>query len=278
AIRHANIPQLVDVLEDVARRGRDPRAVLESMMYRLQDLTRAAYVVEAGASGDATREASLFGTAAHVGRENLLWLRGAISEAHKAIRDVTLPRIWLEAELIRIANRPQAVPAAPAVQHQPAASEKPAVRREVKSEPAKEPMAAKPEVPEAKAEVAAVVAIPITGPESVWRAAVADLPPGTPIAIRLSDTTVIGLEEGVLRIGVKRQTDQLWLTEKPQRQAHVVQLVNKHSGQQWSVQFEVDKNGPRPMIAEPEAVELPVEGEPLYKLASEILGHNGNSK
>ena len=102
-MRHANVQQILTVLEDVSRRGRDPRAVLESMMYRLSDLTRAAYTAD-GASADATREAALFETSAHIGRENLLWLRGAIAEAHKAIRDVTLPRIWLEAELIRIAS------------------------------------------------------------------------------------------------------------------------------------------------------------------------------
>ncbi|HTQ09636.1 MAG TPA: DNA polymerase III subunit gamma/tau [Fimbriimonadaceae bacterium] len=268
AMRHANVPQIVALLEDVSRRGRDPRAVLESMMYRLSDLTRAAYTADAAA--DATREAALFETSAHIGRENLLWLRGSIAEAHKSIRDVTLPRIWLEAELIRIATDgadqpPSAAQARPSGQTQQTAP-KPAARPEAQP---KKAVVASGEPARPAAGVSA---------ESVWSAAVSDLPAGTPISNRLSEAHVVSFEAEVLTIGMKRQTDHIWLTEKPQRQSHIIQLVQKHAGKTWKVEFVVDKNGATPVIAEPEAVELPLEGEPLYKLANEILGQNGNSK
>src|SRR2546423_12487977 len=100
----------MQLMEDAWRMGRDPRSVLESMEYRLGDLTRAAYGVDLGAT-DATREASLHEAAARLGKEALLSMRASIAEAHKAIRDVSLPRLWLEAELIRIARPLSAVPA-----------------------------------------------------------------------------------------------------------------------------------------------------------------------
>ncbi|HVT12897.1 MAG TPA: DNA polymerase III subunit gamma/tau [Fimbriimonadaceae bacterium] len=269
AIRHANIPQLVEVLEDVARRGRDPRAVLESMMYRLQDLTRAAYVVEAGVSGDATREASLFGTAAHLGRENLLWLRGAISEAHKAIRDVTLPRIWLEAELIRIASRPQAAhPAAP----QPAQTQqqpKPKSQAVVETEP-------KPVEPP-KVEEKPIPAD--EGPSDKWQRVVGELTTmSKSMGLRLTGTRVGQISGTHLTIEFASNLEHDWMTSVPKRQAGLLDMVRQVFGEEWTVDLVVNKAGHTPMIVEPEAVELPVEGEPLYKLASEILGHNGNSK
>lgn len=290
AMRHANVPQIVDLLGDVARRGRDPRAVVESMMYRLSDLTRAAYTVDAGASPDATREATLFETAAHIGRENLLWLRGAIAEAHKAIRDVSLPRIWLEAEFIRIATsrsdkggaiRP--VEASGDVRIVGSGMANTVGERESPVKPGVKMPTEKTKAGNSRAVVEA--AGPATEqlvsgdrPGQVWTAAVGDLPAGTPISNRLSDAHVVSFENSVLRVGMKRQTDHIWLTEKSQRQSHIVQLIHKHAGEPWAVEFVVDKNGSAPMSIEPEAVELPVEGEPLHKLASEILGQNGNSK
>lgn len=117
AIRGSNVPNLIDLLNQVIRLGRDPRSVVESLLYRIADLTRASYGLESG--DDSAREAALHATAAAIGREHLLALRTDLAEVHLAIRDITLPRIWLESKLIGLATsgaRPAPSAAVPAYQ------------------------------------------------------------------------------------------------------------------------------------------------------------------
>lgn len=285
AMRRENVPQLLELLGDVARRGRDPRAVLESMMYRLSDLTRAAYTVD-GASGDATREAALFETSAHLGRENLLWLRGAIAEAHKAIRDISLPRIWLEAELIRITTSVQSQNSSHPVQIAP----------EKVAAPVTKPVETKPPATKVERPVEAVARVetvqetksapPVssgaTGHEQKWAALVAELPAiSKTMGMKMEDARVASFENSVLTIEFKRQTDYEWMVEGKdtrKKQMAILDLARAHFGGDTSVTYTHNKNGAGTSMAEPEAVELPVEGEPLHRLASEILGQNGNSK
>jgi DNA polymerase-3 subunit gamma/tau len=110
-IKRNEIPTIIQTLESVVRLGRDPRSILESAMHRLSELTRASFQLDTGL--DPTRDAALFDTAANLGRDVILKLRGQFAEAHRDIRDVTIPRIWLEAELVRMAGE-LAAPAAPA--------------------------------------------------------------------------------------------------------------------------------------------------------------------
>ncbi len=201
-----------------------------------------------------------------------------MAEAHKAIRDVTLPRIWLEAELIRIAVRGSAPASAAATsgvnQSAAAGTSQPPVKAVVNTSPPAEKKASRVETPPTpKTEAPKVqphTAPPTgTGPEQVWSATLAELPAGTPISMRLSESRVLSFDGEVLTIGMKRQVDHVWVTDKAQRQAHLVQLVQKHAGAEWNVRFEVDKNGSAPTIVEPEAVELPMDGETLYRAAAE---------
>ena len=105
ATSNRDIPTILNVLETVARSGRDPRAVLDSMMYRLADLTRSIYNVDIGKLEDAAQEAGLHETAAKLGPERLLALRSWAGEAYKDIRDISLPGLWLESRLIGEAIR-----------------------------------------------------------------------------------------------------------------------------------------------------------------------------
>jgi DNA polymerase-3 subunit gamma/tau len=280
AMRHANVPQIVDLLGDVARRGRDPRAVLESMMYRLSDLTRAAYTVDAGVPGDAPREAALFETASHIGREHLLALRGAIAEAHKEIRDVSLPRIWLEAELIRIATQPGAATTAPAATQAAVQPHPKPVERVKPQETAPPPKAVVEAPPPQKAKPETEPAVPASG--DPWEKVVAELTGRSKaMGMRMASARLAGFADGVATIEFVRQSEYEWIVEgqnSRDKQRMILETVQKHFGSGSTVEYTLNKNGSTPAIAEPEAVELPVEGEPLYKLASEILGQNGNSK
>jgi DNA polymerase-3 subunit gamma/tau len=281
AMRHGNVKQIMEHLGEVARRGRDPRAILESIMYRLSDLTRAAYTVEIGAPADATREAALFETAAHLGRENLLWLRGAIADAHKVIRDVTLPRIWLEAELIRIATASQI--SAPQAASQPVQPQphRQAVVETTPVKPPETPAKRKEPEPVVEVETKPTVSVPAGAddPASKWSRVVAELGAvSKSMGMRLSGTQLGPVEGTVLVVEFATNVEYEWVANVPKRVAGVLDIVRRHFGPDWKLELVVNKNGAKATHAEPEAVELPVEGEPLHKLASEILGQNGNSK
>jgi len=98
AMREGDVATLTSRLSEIARMGRDPRAILESMLYRLSDMTRMAYGVEMSTAGDPSREAALHATCTRIGNAHLLLLRSALAVAHKTVRDISLPRLWLEAD------------------------------------------------------------------------------------------------------------------------------------------------------------------------------------
>jgi len=278
-MRHANVQQILALLEDVSRRGRDPRAVLESMMYRLSDLTRAAYTAD-GASADATREAALFETSAHIGRENLLWLRGAIAEAHKAIRDVTLPRIWLEAELIRIASSRSVKDAGPAGRAllEPEKTVPGPDRAVVKTpRPQSTSQNARPVIPAPPS----VEGEPDAKEPSTWGQVVKELTvKSKALGMRMASTNA-SLESEVLTIEFIRQNEYDWIVEGKDnrlKQNMVLDTVRSHYGAAVRVVYSINKAGGEPIKLEPEAVELPLEGEPLYRVVGEVFGQNGNSK
>lgn len=269
AMKEGNVPGMLETLNEVARRGRDPRAIIESIMYRLSDLTRAAYTVEIGSSQDATREASLYETANRISRDSLLRLRGMISESHRAIRDVTLPRIWLEAELIRISN---------SLNEKPVTVSAPAKAvvdssREVSKPKQDSPVEKKnPAILKEKVEAAKPIEHkgPVSSDQDLWNRVLSELPPATPIAMKLQGSTLLNLIDTTVTIGVM-SIHLDWLNGNPGRKAHVNKLLEKHAGRELSVQFEPGGAAPKSTVVQTEAVELPLEGEALYKVASEAF-------
>ncbi|MEA2553200.1 MAG: polymerase subunit gamma/tau [Fimbriimonadaceae bacterium] len=270
AMKECEPQNIMRLTEEAWRLGRDPRSVLESMEYRLGDLTRAAYGVDLGTT-DATREASLHEAAARIGKDTLLALRASIAEAHKSIRDVSLPRLWLEAELIRIARQ---FTAPVAVAPQPRAEK--ASDRPKPAEAVVAPTAAKP-APEAKTQaVASVAETESTGnPEldaarQLWAKALAELPETAPISFKLNGSKVARAKGTDWEVQMLRTMDAEWMTEKPQRHGHIVSILKKLSGQEYRVTYSANKNGEA--HRQPEAVELPAEGQRLEQLAKDILG------
>lgn len=278
AIRTGDVPGLVGTLEEVARMGRDPRALLESILHRLSDLTRAAHGMTAGGD-DAGRDASLHETAARLGRDMILRLRGALAETHRAIRDVTLPRIWLESELIRISRllaapavsapavvAPAAVVAAPVVVV--AAPVEAPVRKRVLGE---NPPSAREEPPVPEPPTAEPP--PADTLDAVWARILEGVPATTTIGKKLASARLGRGPSGALRLEMGRQMDQEWLTENPKRFGHVRKLLTEAGlGYELEVTVAPRENGP---AAEGGAVELPAEGNRLEKLARSVFELDG---
>ncbi len=298
AVRGRDVPKIVELVSEWSRLGRDPRAILESALYRLADLTRSAYGIDDAGPGDGARAAAEHEMAARLGAEHLLRLRSAMSEAHRVIRDISLPRIWLEAELIRIAgilneqgpsarqDTSQAEPSRPSRAKDVKSSSPAKPKSEDDSSPA---VAASPESEAPAAQEASSlpngeatsVEDEIASPElkrarEVWKKVVAAIEKtGKNVAItrKLHGTNVIGFESGVIRIEFARQIDYDGILEGnngPARAKKILDLVRRESGEEWSVEYSVSKrksNG-TPTAA---AVELPLEGQKLLDAAREIF-------
>lgn len=300
AIRSADYPAIVDLITEFGRLGRDPRAVLESSMYRLADLTRASLELSGANAGDGAREAAMFETATHLGKDAILQLRGDLSQAHIAIRDVTLPRIWLESELLRLSaklNTPQ--PTAHSSSRPAPAEPKPSPAPQRQVPEAKPAPAAKPAKPEPaqNASPVAAVAVEVAEPEpeptsqppeeepsgdptldkvrKAWKQVVASIaanPKARAMAMKLQTTRVIRTDGGRATLEFERNVDLESIAggpNGPQRVAKIKELLEKELGETWEIDLVASQEGPK-SIDEP-TVELPAEGQKLVDMAHEVF-------
>ena len=265
AIQEGDVPKIMELLADVARLGRDPRSIIESAMVRLADLTRASYQI-ASEAPDAAREASLYEVATRLGRDFILRMRGDLAEAHKEIRDISLPRLWLECELVRLSqprltavpappNRPESPPAA-----RPVASPPPQPPR---SAPAAEPAPASPAEP--------------VGGDDVWKLVVEAISAKSrTLGMKLTSARLAQPTDQDCLIEFERQIDLEWIDSKPAAKAMVVQFVRDRLGPTRAVAFSAGRK--ERVDAEPTSVELPAEGARLEQLAREVFGAREESE
>lgn len=275
-----DIPGLMTTLEDVYRLGRDPRSVVESLLYRLAELTRAAYGVETNGLDDAAQEAGLRATASALGMDKILAYRSAMAETHHLIRDVSIPRVWLEAELVRIARGPAPSPAT----REPATKAPPATEQRV-SEPAVTAPKVKPD-PQVTARAAPPETVvmeesddpKLTEARMTYVAIVNDLSERSPVAReRLSNSRVDRIEHGTAYIQVRSQMVLDQIVGRP---------IEKGIREAWAtkgmkdltISFYAGQRTVQPQAAvEATAVELPAEGERLVEIAREVFGTGGQS-
>ena len=265
-IKNGEVKEIVEVLNEVSRLGRDPRSLIESMLHRLGDLTRATYGIDIGGTGDAAQEAALHAAGAQLGRDFLLSIRSGLSEAHKVIRDISLPRLWLESELIRIAT-------AGTVEVKPMKRETPKVEAKVENAVVREKVEPATEEPKAESVVETAVAVldetdPIT---RAWREAVQELSAMSKLmAARLTDTKVVPSDGNRVYIEFTRTMDHLWVSESPKRASAVIDAFRNRLGDDWTVEMGAEKKDNAQ--SENQAVELPLEGQKLADRVREIFG------
>jgi DNA polymerase-3 subunit gamma/tau len=285
-IKRNDVPAIIETLESVVRLGRDPRSILESAMHRLSELTRASFQLDTGI--DPTRDAALFDTAANLGRDVILKLRGQFAEAHRDIRDVTIPRIWLEAELVRMAgdlSAPVAVAPAKPAPTPAAAAAKPAaptkaveVAEPVLTKPAPAVEAAQVEAPnvtpQPEPEVTETAAEVLTETSELdpWQRVLAAIPDAAKAhRIKLQNSRLIKDGGSYLQVELALPFHLDWFKEKPQRVGYLVDVAKSAIGREVRLDLEAGKRQ-APAIQDDGAVELPLEGKRLEQLAREIFG------
>jgi len=277
-----DIPTILTVLETVARSGRDPRAVLDSMMYRLADLTRSIYNVDIGKLDDAAQEAGLHETAVKLGPERLLALRGWAGEAYKDIRDISLPGLWLESRLIAEAIRDPNLTNRAVVQATATTTQAPKVASTPRgAEPARKEAPVGAASTEPKATGSPIESTPLSIPpleagpsepsdpeaaamHALWLAMVEALPPNIAARMRLHGSAVESVQGDKLIVSLQGQMHVDWFNEKPQRIGYVTSQLNAAAGKEHQIELRAGKKkAPRPEQMN-QAVELPAEGQALH--------------
>ena len=276
AIASGNVASLTEQLEEQTRVGRDPGAILESLLYRLADLTRIAFGVDQGVVTDAARQAAGHEFAVRIGQGRLLSIRSALAEAHKVIREISLPRLWLESELIRISQL-SPNPNTPASAPKPA-SEAPRQAAAGNGRKADPEHAAVEERAPAKGDIPKPTKPAPTGNNEldrageVWFNVLSALPDTAAIYIKLVDSKVASFKSGLLTIEIPQKSVLGWIQDKqmPGRQALILKEVHAQGGENWRVEFKAGNGAVRANPAQ--AVELPAEGPKLAQIAKDVFG------
>lgn len=265
--------EILASLDEAARVGRDPRAVLESMMYRLADLTRVSLGVSAEGQDDAGQVALLTETSAKIGQSNLLRIRAWAAEAFKDIRDVSLPRIWLESATIgwgQTLHQPQQKRVEPAANSQPVS---PAPLKSALAQVAnpKEPVAEKSTTVQVGAASTSSVAERLQSPRSdadfhpqnhLWNQLVnsVDAPSHR---MKLEGSILVAMDDEWLTVRIALQNWVKWYEENPQRIRFISKMTKDIFGSNYQIRFA--SNGQLEAVEKVETVELQVTGEDLHK-------------
>ncbi len=258
AMKEGRPETILTTLDDVFRSARDPRMVIESVMLRLANLTRALHGVSIGESPDAGVEASAHDVAARLGMDEIVRLRAEIAKMHLAIRDITLPRLWLEASMIALAEPKKAS----AAQSKATVQARPAPEKALQSAPPTPAVngqteSATPELQEAQA---------------IWNRVVSELSANSNLVrIKLAQTTLEHFEGGKASVVFARESELDWLANSPNRRKLVAEkLAEIVQGPAWEITYGV-KKGAATKEVESATVELPAEGEKLVDLAQEVF-------
>ncbi|MEQ1820928.1 MAG: DNA polymerase III subunit gamma/tau [Fimbriimonadaceae bacterium] len=265
ALKQGDVSKLIVTLSELTSLGRDPRSILDSLMHRSSDLTRAAYNVDM-TGFDPTQAASLHEISAALTPAFLLDVRGKISQIHKEIRDVSLPRIWMEAELIRCVMTTQTVTVAPA-RVAPTAP----VTAQVSVAP---PTAVALPVPVQVEGPSASVALEISSDESeaakqLFAHLLSLLPDRVPHKNKLLAARVTGASQTEIEIVLGRKMDVDWFTENPQRSGYLSKVLSDAGHPGWTFKI----SGPKvaKVAKEAPAVELELTGAALIDAVQDEL-------
>lgn len=271
SIKENNVPEILSGLSNLVRLGRDPRSIVEGLLYRASELTSVLYKVDTGL--EATAGAAAHATATKLGSEPLLRIRSGLAEALRTIKDITLPKIWLESELIRMGQQLNARPVEISTTPEP--------RREsvIKAEPPKQE--AKTEVKEKKQEATPpveetrqkptqkLVASQASKAEPDWVKVHGLIDEKSATLARKLQEVSGTVENGVLTLSFSRKLDLEWV-ENDQRKIEMIKTI---AAQVYGPLEKVNLVHQRAahLNETTAAVELELQGKALYEAAQDEI-------
>lgn len=265
-----DVPTLLNHAENAIRLGKEPKEILESLLYRLSELTYSAFEVKSLCDSDAQKNAANFALASKIGRETILRYRSLVADMHREMREITLPRLWLEIALLRLAEVNEVKPVSTketAPVSQPHAS----VVKEPQTKKTETASDVKAETQDAPPNKLTINPDSIDEVKKLWAHTVASLKQKYGAAGALMDSTqVVGSQDKKIVIGFKNkfQLDRVKTKENIQKAIYEV-LHSIVDDKSWSLEYVLDNVDTA--IPKQNAVELPLEGEALVQVADEIF-------
>lgn len=300
AVQSGEADKIMLLTEKVYQTGRDPRSIVEALLHRISSLTRAKYGMEEEGN-DSGRDALLHEAATRYETEGLLIMRSGLAEAHRSIRDISLPRVWLESELIRISRLLKAPAPAPVTASVPAVHAQPTrpvqearttpIQPEAlpaKSAPAERtvvqsskptPAPAPPLAGKADAPPPPVLDSPLSGSstaaeaQAAWQMLYEHIGSISRKAQnRLETTRVISLDNMVATVVFERVSDYDMFNEAKKMKASVLDIWSTITGGQVSLIFAAAGSGLKMApVSEVTTVESPLEGEALMQALRQVF-------
>jgi DNA polymerase-3 subunit gamma/tau len=260
-IVRGEVGPILEAADALVQQGKEPKAIVESLALRLNELTHALYL---GKQVGATKEETSL--AAEIGPERILAYQEALAHSVRDIRDVTLPRVWLELTLVKLASADR-VPVAqePTKEQVPAPQEASPVVSGV-PQPARPNAEPAPEPPKKKSQGGGSAA-------AIWEKAKELLASKFTSSKQLLGPSVgLSCEGKVLIVGFKNQFAYERLQAKlAKAQKAITEAVGEVIGEPgWSVQFRLHKNNGGAEAREEVDSEV-VEGEDLVREVQSVF-------
>lgn len=264
-----DIPTLLNHAENAIRLGKEPKEILESLLYRLSELTYSAFEVKSLYDADAQKNAANFALASKIGRETILRYRSLIADMHREMREITLPRLWLEIALLRLAEVKEVKPVS-TKETTPALQSPVFVAKEIQTKKADINSDKKSGIQNTPPKLT-INPNNIDEVKKLWAHTVAYLKQKYSAAGALMDSTrVADSHDKKIVIGFKNkfQLDRVKTKENIQKAIYEV-LHSIVEDKSWSLEYVLDNVDTS--IPEQNAVESPLEGEALVQVADEIF-------
>ncbi len=196
-------------------------------------------------------------------------IRQGLVESHKHVREVSIPRIWLEQQilLMTVETAPPPVAKAPP-QPSPTAVARPQT-----------PVEKQPTKPVPKAAVRKVNVERTGDPvfdraQDAWTATVEQLSKISETARnRIMLTAIVEIKDQLARVGFARHADLEWLQDRPKQQGVLHEMFGNHIGSpDWKLEYIVSKSLTQPTDqALDSGVERSMEGPALQEAGREIF-------
>jgi DNA polymerase-3 subunit gamma/tau len=269
--------RLLARLDEVLDSGKEPRTILESILYKVEELTRVAHGTPMpGVEPD--RMALLQEQVARIGKDTLLRVWPVLAEAHAKMRTSGLPRVWLEVALLSLATAAE-TPV-------PKADARPAVVAQVAPTKAVTSAAMPPTSPEIVSSCAPQVAEEPPAPrppeaealDPVWSEVLSRISAKFPSAQKtLSGSRVVEVVGKKATVEVRSPLILARLSDPQHRTSReLTTMFREVVGEPgWSLEFRLPEEG-APPPAQVESVPRYLEGEELEKAVEQQLGGKRN--
>jgi DNA polymerase-3 subunit gamma/tau len=262
--------RLIGLCDEILRMGKDPSEVIESLLLRLSELTYVFYDLDTLKGVDPERQAADHALAQRIGKERLFRFREILVNALKEIREVSLPRLWLEVNLLRLVETDSS-PASPRQGLQELRGEP---SRASKENPA-------PAIPSSEASSLPPTSLPeVAQPQkkegrdwqAVWKEAVGKLQKRFRAAGKmLEGTEVVDVQGNAVVVRFDSQFQYERMSKRPDLQKYVWEAFAETTGENsWVIRYVAPADGDPP----PKPPSPPLKGEELARAVEEVFEVN----